>query len=62
MNETLLIIIAALLTVLVAVFAYNMIQESRYRNKIRSQFGHSDQDALMGSQMQSVRDGRTLSH
>lgn len=62
MNETLLIIIAALLTVLVAVFAYNMIQESRYRNKIRSQFGHSDQDALMGSQTQSVRDGRSLSH
>ncbi len=62
MNLTLLTIIAALLTVLVAVFAYNMIQESRYRNKIRSQFGHSDQDALMGSQTQSVRDGRPLTH
>lgn len=62
MNETLLIIILALLIVLVAVFAYNMIQESRYRNKIRSQFGHADQDALMGSQTQSVRDGRPFAH
>lgn len=58
MNETIVIIIAALLTALVAVFAYNMIQESRYRNKIRSQFGHADQDALMGSKTQSVRDGK----
>lgn len=62
MNETPLIIIAVLLTVLVVVFAYNMILETRYRNKIRSQFGHADQDALMTSQTQSVRDGHSLSH
>lgn len=62
MNQTPLLIILALLIVLVAVFAYNMIQESRYRNKIRSQFGHADQDALMGSQTQSVRDGHSFSH
>lgn len=62
MNEILLIIIAILLFVLVAVFAYNMLQEKHYRNKIRNQFGHADRDALLGSQTQSVRDGQSFSH
>lgn len=62
MNQILLIIIAILLFVLVAVFAYNMFQEKHYRNKIRNQFGHSDRDALLGSQVQSVRDGQSFSH
>lgn len=58
MNDTLLIIIAFLLLVLIAVFAYNMIQENRYRAKIRDQFGHADRDALLGNKTQSVRDGK----
>lgn len=62
MNDTLLTIIAVLLLVLIAVFAYNMIQENRYRAKIRDQFGHADRDALLGSKTQSVRDGKSLSH
>lgn len=62
MNDTLLMIIAVLLLVLIAVFAYNMIQENRYRAKIRDQFGHADRDALLGSKTQSVRDGKSLSH
>lgn len=62
MNDTLLTIIAVLLLVLIAVFAYNMIQENRYRAKIRDQFGHADRDALLGSKTQSVRDGQNLSH
>lgn len=62
MNDTLLMIIAVLLLVLIAVFAYNMIQENRYRAKIRDQFGHADRDALLGSKVQSVRDGKNLSH
>lgn len=62
MNDTLLTIIAVLLLVLIAVFAYNMIQENRYRAKIRNQFGHADRDALLGSKTQSVRDGKNLSH
>lgn len=62
MNEILLIIIAVLVFVLVVVFAYNMFQENNYRNKIRRQFGHSDGDALMGAQLQSVRDGHNMVH
>lgn len=57
MTQTLLIIIAAVLVVLVAIFAYNIHQESQFRRKIRSQFGNSDNDALMQSQTHSVRDG-----
>lgn len=58
MTQTLLIIIAAILFILVCIFAYNIHQENQYRRKIRSQFGHSDNDALMQSQTHSVRDGQ----
>lgn len=58
MNHTLLIIIVILLAILIAVIAYNMHQESQYRRKIRDQFGHSDRDALMEGNTQSVRDGK----
>ena len=53
MNIFLTIIIISLL-VLLAVVAYNMRQETLYRNKIRSQFGHADQDALLNAAAQSV--------
>lgn len=53
-----LIIIIVFLAVLIAVVAYNMYQENQYRRAVRRQFGHSDHDALMGSQTQSVRDGQ----
>ena len=59
MNIFLTIIIISLL-VLLAVVAYNMRQETLYRNKIRSQFGHADQDALLNAAAQSVRDGKTF--
>ncbi|WP_051255633.1 cell division protein ZipA C-terminal FtsZ-binding domain-containing protein [Conchiformibius kuhniae] len=39
-----------------------MLQEKSYRNKIRRQFGHADRDALMGVQLQSVRDGHNAVH
>ena len=58
MNIFLLIII--LLVVLIIVVAYNMHQENQYRQKIRSQFGHADSDALLNASHQSTRDGQTF--
>ena len=54
------LMIILLLAVLLAVMLYNFYQEQRYRRQIRRQFGHSDHDALLGSQTQSVRDGQYL--
>lgn len=59
MNK-ILIVIVILLIVLIAVVLYNMHQENQYRKKIRSQFGHADQDALMDSRTVSVRDGQSF--
>ncbi|MGF6147005.1 ZipA, C-terminal FtsZ-binding domain [Kingella potus] len=47
------------LLVILGVTAYNMYQENKYRRKVREQFGHSDKDALLEGQQDSVRDGRT---
>ena len=54
------LMIILLLAVLLAVMLYNFYQEQKYRRQIRRQFGHSDHDALLGSQTQSVRDGQYL--
>lgn len=62
MNDMLLVLIIILMSLLGIMFAYNMFKEKQHLNKIRSQFGHSDRDALLGSQTQSVRDGKSLSH
>jgi zipA, C-terminal ftsZ-binding domain len=59
MNIFLLIIII-LLAVLIVVVAYNMHQENQYRQKIRSQFGHADSDALLNASHRSTRDGQTF--
>lgn len=53
-------IVLALLVVLVTVVAYNIYQENQYRKKIRSQFGHADQDVLMDVKNSSVRDGQVF--
>lgn len=55
-----LITALVLLTVLTIVVAYNMYQENQYRKKIRRQFGHADQDVLMQSNTDSVRDGEVF--
>lgn len=60
MNSTFLMVIVALLIVLIVVVVYNMHQENQYRKKIRSQFGHSDQDVLMNIGTSSVRDGQSF--
>lgn len=62
MNKILLIIIVILLLVLVLMFAVNMFREQRQLNRIRRQFGHADDDALLGGQVRSVRDGKDFSH
>ena len=46
------------LAVILAVIAYNMYQENKYRKQVREQFGHSDKDALLNSKTSHVRDGK----
>ncbi|MCX8747445.1 cell division protein ZipA [Snodgrassella sp. B3800] len=43
--------------IILAVLAYNIYQESQYRKQLRDQFGHANKDALLDSQVNSVRDG-----
>ncbi len=58
MNTSVFLSIAAVfLAVLIIVVLYNMYQERQYREHVRRQFGHANQDALMNSRVQSVRDG-----
>lgn len=59
MNEQLWIVVAIGLVIIFAVIAYNMYQENRYRQQVRSQFGHADKDALLEKSTESVRDGKT---
>ncbi|PIT50910.1 cell division protein ZipA [Snodgrassella alvi] len=42
---------------ILAVLVYNIYQESQYRKQLREQFGHANKDALLDSQVNSVRDG-----
>ncbi|WP_338809003.1 cell division protein ZipA C-terminal FtsZ-binding domain-containing protein [Neisseria leonii] len=58
MDNNVLLIVVLCLAVILAVMAFNMYQEHQYRKKMREQFGHSDQDALLGSKTESVRDGK----
>ncbi|NUF09934.1 cell division protein ZipA C-terminal FtsZ-binding domain-containing protein [Snodgrassella sp. ESL0324] len=43
--------------IILLVLAYNIYQESQYRKQLREQFGHANKDALLDSQVNSVRDG-----
>ena len=47
------------LLIILGVIVYNMYQENQYRRQVREQFGHADKDALLESQTESVRDGKT---
>lgn len=60
MNEQVWMVVAACLTVIFAIVAYNMYQESKFRRKVSEQFGHSNKDALLGSRTESVRDGKVM--
>lgn len=58
MNDTTLIILVFCAAVILGLIIYNMYQENKYRQQVREQFGHADQDALLGSKPASVRDGK----
>lgn len=58
MNENIWIFIVIGLAVILGVLLYNMYREQEYRRQVRSQFGHSDKDALLESTVESVRDGK----
>lgn len=62
MSISLLIFLVLAAAVIAGVIAYNMYQENKYRQQVRAQFGHSDKDALLESNTQSVRDGRLPGH
>ena len=62
MSTSLLIFLVLAAAVIAGVIAYNMYQENKYRQQVRAQFGHSDKDALLESNTQSVRDGRLPGH
>ena len=56
MNDSVLIVLVVGALVILAVIAYNMYQENQYRKQLRDQFGHANKDALLDSDVDSVRD------
>lgn len=59
MNDSVLIVLVLGAVVILAVLAYNVYQENKYRKQLRDQFGHANKDALLDSQVDSVRDGHS---
>lgn len=57
MSDSVLIVLVVGAAIILAVLAYNIYQESQYRKQLRDQFGHANKDALLDSQVNSVRDG-----
>ncbi len=57
MNDTVLLLLIGALAIIACVVAYNIYQENRFRNKIRSQFGGAQEDVLLHSSKHQVRDG-----
>ncbi len=57
MNDTVLLLLIGALAVIACVVAYNIYQENRFRNKIRAQFGGAQEDVLLHSRKNQVRDG-----
>lgn len=58
MSDTTFYYIIGGLVVILAVLLFNSYKEKRYRDEVRKQFGHSDQDALLDSKREEVRDGQ----
>ncbi len=59
MNDSVWIVLALGAAVILAVLVYNMYQENQYRKQVREQFGHANKDALLDSEIHSVRDGQS---
>jgi FtsZ-interacting cell division protein ZipA len=57
MSDSVLIVLVVGAAFILVVLAYNIYQESQYRKQLREQFGHANKDALLDSQVSSVRDG-----
>ncbi|NUE66318.1 cell division protein ZipA [Snodgrassella sp. ESL0253] len=57
MSDSVLIMLVVGAAFILAVLVYNIYQESQYRKQLREQFGHANKDALLDSQVNSVRDG-----
>ena len=58
MSDTTFYSIIGGLAAILAVLLFNSYKEKRYRDEVRRQFGHSDQDALLDSKREEVRDGQ----
>lgn len=57
MNDSVVIILVVGAAVILAVLAYNVYQENKYRKQLREQFGHANKDALLDSSVDSVSEG-----
>lgn len=57
MSDSVMIVLVIGAVIILLVLAYNIYQESQYRKQLREQFGHANKDALLDSQVNSVRDG-----
>lgn len=60
MNEKIWIFVVIGLGIILALMVYQMNQEKKFRQKIRDDMGHPDKDALLNSDVPSVRDGKTI--
>ncbi|UOO92559.1 cell division protein ZipA C-terminal FtsZ-binding domain-containing protein [Vitreoscilla stercoraria] len=58
MSDTIFYYIVGGLAVILAVLLFNAYKEKRYRDEVRRQFGHADQDALLDTARHEVRDGQ----
>ena len=56
MSDSVLIALVLGAAIILVVLAYNIYQESKYRKQLRDQFGHANKDALLDSNVNSVRD------
>ncbi|WP_434776886.1 cell division protein ZipA C-terminal FtsZ-binding domain-containing protein [Neisseria sp. Ec49-e6-T10] len=54
--QLILVLLIIGLAVVACIFAYNIYQENQFRKKIRSQFGGSQEDALLNVSKNQVRD------
>lgn len=61
MNDSVLMVLVLGALVILAVLVYNVYQENQYRKEVRDQFGHANKDALLDSDVHSVRDNHASS-
>lgn len=56
MDKTLLLLLIAALVVVAGVIAFNIFQERKFRDKVRAQFGGAQEDALLKTSKNQIRD------